>query len=327
MAQPTLTQVHVSRALTNISVAYMQEADNFLATRVFPRVPVTNQANKYFVYSQADFYRSDAKRRGPGAQAARSGYNVDATGTYSCDRDALGHAIADPIRANADAPLDLDREATEYLSQQLLLVQETRFQGSFFKTGVWTGGTGGTDVTPTTKWDDAASTPIEDIRAQIRQVFSGTGYNPNKLVLGRKTFDNLLDHPDLIDRIKYGQTNMGPARANEEIMAQLFGVEEVIVANALQNTAIEGAAASYSFINDQKSALLVYAPANPGLMIPSGGYTFVWGGAEGADSGTGVRVKRYRAETEESDIVEAEMWYDQRLVAPTLGAFFTAAVS
>lgn len=327
MAQPTLSAVHVSRALTNISVAFLQEADNFLAMRVFPRVPVTNQANKFFTYAQADFYRLDAKRRAAGAEAAQSGWNIDTNSSYLCDRDAIGHLIPDPVRANADAPLDLDRETTEWEAQQLLLAMESRWQTSFFKTGVWTGSSTGSDITPTTKWDDAASTPVEDIRGQIRAVFSNTGYNPNKLALGRKTFDNLLDHPDIIDRIKYGQTAGGPARANTDILAQIFGVDEIVVANALQNTATEGKTASYSFINDQKSALLVYSPPNPGLMIPSGGYTFVWGGAEGADAGTGVRVKRYRDEKKESDVVESEIWYDQRLVSATLGCFFTAAVS
>lgn len=327
MAQPTLSAVHVSRALTNISVAFLQEADNFLAMRVFPRVPVTNQSNKFFTYSKDDFYRLDAKRRGPGAEAAKSGWNIDTNSSYACDRDAIGHNVPDPIRANADAPIDLDRETTEYEAQQLLLAMETRWQGAFFKTSVWTGSSTGTDITPTTKWDDAASTPIEDIRAQIRAVFGNTGYNPNKLALGRKTFDNLLDHPDIIDRIKYGQTAGGPALANTDILAQIFGVDEVIVANAINNTSAEGRPGSYSFINDSKSALLVYAPPNPGLMIPTGGYTFVWSGAEGADSGTGVRVKRYRDEKQESDVIESEIWYDQRLVSAPLGCFFTAAVS
>lgn len=327
MSQPTLQQVHVNAPLTNISVAFLQRADRFLAQQVFPRVPVTKQSNIFFKYPKDAFLRSDVQVRAPGAESAGSGFTIDSTNTYNCLRDALHKDIDDPTRANADVPLDLDRDATEYLTQQILLSQEIRWAAKFFTTSVWTGSSTGGDITPTTKWDDAASTPIEDIRAQIRAVDIATGQVPNTLVLGRKTFDNLLDHPDLIDRIKYGQTMGGPAVANTDIMAQIFGVDRVFVARASQNTAIEGRTASVSTIADQKSAAVFYVAPNPGIMTPSAGYTFVWGGAEGADQGTGVRVKRFRLERNESDRIEMETWYDHKVVSADLGVFFTAAVS
>jgi len=43
MAQPTNSDVHVDAALTNISVAYVQNAADFVAGRAFPNVPVSKQ--------------------------------------------------------------------------------------------------------------------------------------------------------------------------------------------------------------------------------------------------------------------------------------------
>lgn len=327
MSQPTLTQVHVNAPLTNISVAYLQRAENFLAFNVFPRVPVRYASDIYAVYPRDAFMRNDVQQRAPGAESAGSGYTIDLTNTYTAKRDALHKDIDDPTRRNATAPIDLDREATEYLAQQLLLSAEVRFVTNFFTTGIWTGSSTGTDITPSIKWDDGASTPIEDVRAQKRAILQNTGQTANALVFGAKTFDNLLDHPDIVDRIKYGQTPGAPAMANEEILAQLFGVDRVYVARGVRNTAVEGGTLATSFIADQKSAGLFVVAPNPGLMTPSAGYSFVWGGMEGADSGTGMRVKRFRLERNESDRIEAEIWYDHRVVAAPLGAFFTAAVS
>ena len=40
MPQPTSTDVHVDAILTNMSIAYMQEAYAFVAARAFPTVNV-----------------------------------------------------------------------------------------------------------------------------------------------------------------------------------------------------------------------------------------------------------------------------------------------
>ena len=327
MSQPTLTQVHVNAPLTNISVAFLQRAENFLAFNVFPRVPVQFASDIFTVYPRDAFMRNDVQQRAPGAESAGSGYTIDLTNTYTCKRDALHKDIDDPTRRNASAPIDLDREATEYLAQQMLIQAESRWVTNFFTTGIWTGSSTGSDITPSVKWDDNASTPIQDIRAQKRAILQNTGQVANALVLGAKTFDNLLDHPDVIDRIKYGQTAGAPAMATEQILAELFGVDRVYVARGVQNAAIEGKTLSASFIADQKSAGLFVVPQNPGLMTPAAGYSFVWGGMEGADGSTGMRIKRFRLERNESDRIEAEMWYDHKLVSAPLGAFFTAVVS
>ena len=42
--QPSSAQVHVNRPLTNISIAYIQEATNFVATRVAPTISVAKQS-------------------------------------------------------------------------------------------------------------------------------------------------------------------------------------------------------------------------------------------------------------------------------------------
>lgn len=325
MSQPTISSVHVNRPLTNIMVAFGQDPANFVSMQVFPRVPVQKMSDSFFTWDRAELLRSVAQFRAAGSLAARSGLTVS-TDTYKCQRQALEYPIPDPLRKNADAPIDLDAKAAEYIAFQIALAVEINWASTFFGTSIWTGSSSGSDITPGTTWENAASTPIEDVRAQQRALHTNTGREGNILVFGRKCYDNLLDHPDIIDRIKYTAGAANPARGSKEILAQLFGVEKVFVANAIRNTGEEGDTASYALVNGTRNALLVHAPSAPSLTEPSAGYTFVWDGA-GAGNQMGMAAKRYRDEPVESDIISGEMWYDHKVTSAALGVFFSNAVA
>jgi hypothetical protein len=102
-------------------------------------------------------------------------------------------------------------------------------------------------------------------------------------------------------------------------------VDEVLVMDAIENTAAEGAANVHAFIGG-KHALLLYAPASPGLMTPSAGYTFTWQGLLGGGV-LGSRISRFRMEHLKSDRLEIEQAFAQKKVAADLGYFFSGAVA
>ena len=64
---------------------------------------------------------------------------------------------------------------------------------------------------------------------------------PNIGVFSRPVFDKLVDHPDFIDRTKYGQTAPNPAMATRRIIAEILELEEVLVMDAVYNTSPESA--------------------------------------------------------------------------------------
>ena len=141
MPQPTLGDVHVNRPLTNVSVAYSQEAAGveFVADRAFPGIPVESKSDLYYTYKRADFNRDEMQLRAIATESAGSGYGLDSTGTYSCDVWALHKDVDDQIRANSDSPLSPDRDATIFLTNKALIRRENVWAGAYFKTGVWTG--------------------------------------------------------------------------------------------------------------------------------------------------------------------------------------------
>lgn len=321
--QPSRGDVHVNRPLTNISIAFSQRAENFVSARVFPNIPVAKQSDAYFTYDRGEFNRDEMKERAPGAESAGGTYTIGQD-TYFAVTRAYHRNIPDQVRANADTPINLDREAVEYLTLKALLQREVNWAAAYFALSVWTtdvtGITGAPGATQFQFWNEAASTPIEDVRTGKRTVLESTGFMPNKIVLGRQSFDDLVDHPDIVGRMDRGQTT-GAAQVNKAALAALFELDEVMVMDAIQNTAVEGATPVHSFIGAD-NALLTYSAPSPGIMTPSAGYTFGWTGLLGNSPG-GSRIKRFRVETRASDRVEIESSYDHKLVAADLGYFFS----
>jgi hypothetical protein len=316
MPQPTSQQVHVDAILTNISVAYMQQQANFIASRVFPIVPVSKQSDKFFTYTKNDWFRDEAQRRADATESAGGGYGLS-TDTYHADVFAFHKDIGDQTRANADAPIQVDREAAEFVTMRLLLKMETQFVSSFFTTGVW-----GTDDTPSNLWSDyTSSDPLGDVEDGKRAILSTTGFEPNTLVLGYDVFRALKNHPDLVDRIKYTSSQT----LTEGLMASLFDIPRVMVAKAVKATNNEGATQAYDFTHG-KNALLTYSAPSAGLLQPSGGYVMSWTGVSGG-LGQTIGTSRIRMEQFKADRIEGEMSFDMKVIGSDLGYFFSACVA
>ncbi len=219
MPQPTRSDVHVNRPLTNISIAFMQAQGHYVANRVFPTVPVAKQSDLYFTYPRGDWYRSDAQKRAPGTESAGSGFNLQ-TAQYSADVWALHKNIDDQTRANQDDPISLDRDATQWLTQQMLLRREKEWSSAFFAASQWTGSSTGGDITPATLWDATGSDPVADVDVQKDAMLEKTGFMPNKMVVGPKVHSALRSNAAVLDRIKYTQR----ATPTEDILASHFSV-------------------------------------------------------------------------------------------------------
>ncbi len=133
--EPSRSDVHVDGPLGNVSVAFMQSQDAFVADKVFPNIPVSHQSDVYYTYPKGEFNRDDMELRAPGTESAGANYRLG-TDTYSAPVRALHKDIADQVRANADSPLSPDREATEFLTQKALINREVNFATNYFTAGV-----------------------------------------------------------------------------------------------------------------------------------------------------------------------------------------------
>lgn len=219
MSQPTHSEVQaVDPVLTNMLVGYSQAADRFVANRVFPLVPVEKQGFTYYIFTKKYFFLDEVKGRTPGAAFARGGYGVSTTTGYA-NTWGLEHPIADEARSNNQMPMQLEQAGLQWLSQQSLIRRERAFAADFMVTGVW----GTDDNNSTTDWDDfSAGDPVNDILTARRTISNNTGMDANTMVLGFIVHQALINHPDMIDRIKYQQS--ASVQSMENAVATLLGI-------------------------------------------------------------------------------------------------------
>lgn len=328
MSQPTQGDVHVNVPLTNLSIAYMQDAAAFIAARAFPNVPVLKQSDRYYIYNRGDFNRDEMSIRAAGDESSGSGYNLDNTPTYFAPVYAFHKDIPDQVRNNSDSVLAPDMEANRFVSTKALIKRERIWAANYFATSKWTSEVAGANTADSTHvvyWGDPSSDPIGDIRRGKRSLHLVSGGIPaNKLVLGAQVWDVLQDHPQFIDRVKYGQTQPNAAQVTKQLIAELLELDELLVMEGIVNTAAEGVTESNAYIGG-KHALLLHAAPAPGLMTPSAGYTFSWTGMFG-NGDEGNRVSSFRMEWKKIERVEIEMAFDSKLVSADLGFFFNGVI-
>lgn len=316
---PTAGDVHVNRPLTNFAQKYMQNADAFIASRAFPNIPVAKQSDLFYEFDRNDFFRDDVELRADSTESAGSGFKVSTT-AYLAGVWAYHKDVSDRQRSNADEAIGPDRSATQFVTQKHLIRRERDWASIFFGTSIWT-----TEDLTAVDWS-GAGTPIEDVRLAQTTVHGLTGFRPNKMVVGRATWDALQDNDELLSRITGGATASVPAKVMKTLIAGLLELEEIFVMDGVVNVSVEGAATqTVQFIGGDQ-ALVYYAPASAGLEDVTAGVTFSWTGLLG-NSPNGMRIKRFRMENLESDRIEGQMAFAHQVIGADLGFFFSNTVT
>ena len=307
MPEPTARQSHIDRALTNVAIAYSNAA--FVWPEIFPRVPVQKQSDKFFKFDKEAWFRLDTGPRAPGTRAPRGDYRLSTAG-YTCVESAIAKQIPDEVVDNSDDPLTPLVRGTQYVTAQIWSAIENDVLDLVFGNSIWS-----SSATPTTLWSNDAADPWGDIETGMNAVALAIGREPNVGVIGRGLWRYLKNHPDVIDRIKGGATPSNIAKASLEAIAMLSGLERVLLAGAVENTALEDTAATMAYLGGNHMALL-YVTSGPALDVPSAGYTFSW---------KNIEISRYREEQEHADVVEARSSWDVVATAADAGYLIKSA--
>jgi len=326
MALLTPSSVHIDQPLTNLTLAYVQSQENFIADKVFPTVGVAKQSDKYYIYDRASMNRSgDVKKLAPRTEVDRIGLALS-NSSYFADVYGLGMDFDEQTLANEDAALEIRAAGAQTLVNRILIDREEKFASTFFAAGVWTG-----QSTPANLWSDYTnSTPITDVTTARRamQLTSG-GYKPNTMVVGKEVRDILINHPDILARLNGGATVSNTALVTNAKLAEIFEVENFFVMEAVKNSGAEGLAESNAFIGG-KHALLTHTPSTAGLMTPAAGLTFAWNSISGVNN-LGVSIESFSDDAlkrmQVAEHIQAKMAYDMKVVGADLGYFFNTCVA
>lgn len=320
--------------LTNLSIAYLQNPANYAkGIRLFPRVPVPLAAGHYYKFDKATVARDDVARKPQFGKVSPVIMGNDED-TYSCKVDQVIVGI-DQItalnyqRSGAVGINDPKRAKVIMATEKMNIHLDIMFAKSFFQEGIWTNEWSGTTSAPSGKqfyqFDNANSDPIKFFDSLILDVTREGRRKPNKLALGVDTFTGLKQNPMILERIKYGGSTANPATVNTRVLAELFGIDEVVVLDSTYNTALIGQPAEMEYICDSKGALLLYAPNNPMIDEPSAGYTFSW---DPLGNGQPVVFSHWLGEAgTHSEFVEGLCAYDMKKTGDDLAVYLKDCVS
>lgn len=306
MAQPTSRDVRpVDPVLSNLSIGFKN--DRFLWDKIAPPSRQNQKSATYPVYTR-DFWmrRQRGALRAPDGEYLRVGYGVT-TQTYNALERGFEKAVDDVTKAANQFADDMEAMATAFVTNLIQLELEKDGAAAVFVSGKW-----GTDKTlaGVNKWSDyALSDPIADIDLARRTIKRNTGAAPNSLFVGLLGWENLKEHPLILDKYKYTQKGV----MTPDLVAAVLDVAELVVGDSVENTAAEGATYAGADIWTDNALLLVRN--NPGLMVANGAYTFMW------DERGNIpwAVERYRDEKVRSDVIRAFTHYDPKVVSAQHG--------
>lgn len=301
---PRPSQVHVSKALENISVAYMPQG--LIAPDVSPSVPVVHESDTYFVYSK-DNLRLLSTIWADGDVSNRSAWNLS-TSTYTLNRHGLHDLVTDRMRDNADKAIKPDVDMTEALTGQIKLRMEVDLFTLINTANAWANNT---SLSSTQVWsaNTTLSNPIQFVDSATVSIRRRSGMIANTVVLNDGGFKAAKEHTSVVDRIKYTSAES----VSPDLLASLFDVDKVLVSRAVQNTADEGIADVLADVATD-TAFVAYIERSPGLKKPSAFYTFT------KDGGTRpYKVRTYRDDPREGDVIEVSSMYQIRVISSDCG--------
>lgn len=320
-------------ALTNMALSYYQNAANYFAKAIFPVCPVQLSSDNYYIFDKEDLLRDNWQRK-PAYGKVAPAVLSEHTETYNCQVDQMIMGIdqirlTDLNRRQGPSVSNQKQQRTKTIAEQANIHQDLQFADAYFRKGTWKDEYTGIDETNASgkqfiKFSNHNSDPITFIDGKKTEMHRETGRTPNRLALGANVFDALKAHPAILERVKYGGSTANPASVTENVLAQLFGVDKIVVLKSIMNKADMGADADMQFIGDPNAFLLAYATNAPAIDEPSAGYIFTW---DMLGNGQILPILNYLGENgTHSEYIEGLMAHDMKKTADDLAMFFGDAV-
>ncbi len=308
MPDPSTSLATLRPELGGSLMEFDLEADRqgFIAGRVLPTTEVGAASGTYGVVPLEQLLQNKSTRRAMGSAYPRGSWEYD-DASYATEE----HGWEEPVdnresniyRDYFDAELVAASRARDFV----LRAREIRAAELVQNASTWSATSVGTE------WSTISATPIANIRAASQLMFEETGRYANALIINREVFINLRKVTEIITRI--ASAGAGDATKASDItagmLAQVFDLDDVIVADGAQNTANEGQTGDVSAIWSSEYASVVRLVRTNDIREPGLGRTFHYG-ADGSQMG--ALIEEYRDEVVRAQIIRARMDVDEVIV-------------
>jgi hypothetical protein len=306
MAQNSGTVLRPDLALLANEFALEASRQGFVGLNIMPRWDSAVQTASYKYVKPGEMLKNVETKRAPGSAYSRSTHAFESQ-NFTCVEYGHEEPI-DDTEASANIGFDDESSAVRRCTDIILRAHERRVQ-AIAHAQTNTGAVG-------TSWATTATcTPKTDVRDAKITVRNLIGVEPDLFVCPEAVYNRILESTDFKSRTQYVNNVEGVSEAlKRSLVASYLGVQELIVATAVYNTADEGVGDGFTATDiwDDDEAFLLVRPrgglADPGQF----GRTVIW-----TQMGRNlVNVDNYREEQTASQVYRTRMYADEAVVNP-----------
>lgn len=229
--------------------------------------------------------------------------------SYACVNEGLEAPVTDEDLENYANDFDAEVEVTQAIKIKMRLARELAVEQAIFNTTTWDTSTAAlyTDNSAA-PWDAAGSAVIKQIQTAREQVRKNCGVPANSMIISEASFVNLLNNTEIKAKFP-GATVITEAMMRAQ-MGAIFGITNLLVGQAVYNTANEGQDFSGGDIwPDDYAMIAVLGSEGLPLTEPQLGRTMVW-----SEYAADVEyVESYREEQTESEIIRVKRFIQHKI--------------
>jgi hypothetical protein len=288
-------------------------AAGFIASLVAPVRQTGSAAGHFGIVPVEELLNREAKKRERGGYQ-RSSFKFEPT-TYSTQEYGLEELVDDKEEKLYRSYLQLEIVTGRRCYHGLLASYERRVAELLTSTATFG------DAACTATWRDYENAvPIDDIERESQLFYDEAGMWPNTLIVTKKRFRDLRQSFQIIDRIKHwGGDDPKTKGIQKSILAALFDVENIHIANAVRKTSAEGATTALGSIWDDDKAILALVQPGDDIQTPTVARTFHWS----EDSELDGVVESYRDESVRADVIRCRHQTGEKVMYSALGRIIT----
>src|SRR3990172_4545451 len=189
----------VSTPLSNLAVQYRNT--EYIFGDVFKDLMVTKESDMYWIWGNDFQIPETVRANGAMSNRVTMGYSTSA---YQVNEHALKDVITERDRENAVAPINLDADMTENLTDMIMRRMEYEGAKLIFTTTNWSNNA---TLVSSTSWKGHTTTAIADLNvaSATSVILRASGKRANTVVMGYNVLEGLKYNTNIFDRIKYSE--------------------------------------------------------------------------------------------------------------------------
>jgi len=295
--------IKVDKFLTALAVRYTN--NEFTGGQFLPEYGVQKESDKYRIFRKDGFFKG-APKKADGAITEEATLVYDEA-TYSTYERAIKDIVTDRAMQNADAPVRPKVDATNFLTEKVVLSEEIdQWALILGSSGLGSSATYYTTLTAASAWIGGTDPDIlSDLSDAIVAISKAIGKRPNKLALTTEVSEAIVQDPVIREILKYHTSSMITGNALPATLRNMA----VILTDGLWNSADEGQTAVYEYILKYHVVCAFVDAANPLTL----GRTFV---------SKPFKTVRWRDDDREGEFIKVNKVYSPTITDLSAGYMF-----